>query len=305
MSSLTVIQSKITKTEMLPRSMPSIDGMSVDKLSDLFISKLFSSDVSYLYGAGDCIKEIKRFDAVAMFSDMKHFMHAYEGDMVVFYSNEIKLKFGGDDLAMDYLQYLQLSYMDMVVMSIFGDMLRRKPSQSECKPCHISDGYSEEEKALLAKILDECHYQSVIWRDTISSPRELDEQGFVYILEDKKNNLVKIGMSKNPKQRIRNVESTSGRSFSKVFISDFIYDYKRVEVLAHEELSDHRRIGEWFCCSYDEALSVVAGMVNQTPKPDDCDIRISDLIKRYNRDVAKLFMTNIMEGNSDTGLLIK
>lgn len=303
MSSLTVIQSKITNVDILPRSMPSIDGMSVDKLSDLFISKLFSSDVSYLYGAGDCIKEIKKFDAVAMFSDMKHFMHAYEGDMVVFYSNEIKLKFGGDDLAMDYLHYLQLSYMDMVVMSIFKDMIRRTPSQSECKPFHISDGYNEEEKALLAKILDECHYQSVIWKDTINSPRELSEQGFVYILEDKKNNLVKIGMSKNPKQRIRNIESTSGRSFSKVFISDFIYDYKRVEVLAHDELSDHRRIGEWFCCSYDEALNTVSFIAAQTPKPDDCQIKISSLIKRYNSDITSAFMVNVMEGNADSGLL--
>lgn len=304
MSSLTVIQSKITKTEMLPSNMSSIDRLDLVQVRDLLDAELFSSDVSYLYGAGACVQEIKSFDAVSMFRDMKYFMYAYEGDMVVFYSKEITLKFLDDNLAMDYLQYLQMDYKRMILERVYKDMLRRLPSQSEREPCHISDGYSEEEKAVLAKILDECHYQSVIWKDTINSPRELSEQGFVYILEDKKNNLVKIGMSKNPKQRIRNIESTSGRSFSKVFISDFIYDYKRVEVLAHEELSDHRRIGEWFCCSYDEALSVVACMVNQTPKPDDCDIRISDLIKRYNRDVAKLFMTNIMKGNSDTGLLI-
>lgn len=294
MSSLTVIQSKITKTEMLPTNMRSIDGLSLKEAFDLLDSDLFSSDVSYLYGGAEYVREIKKFDAVTMFGDMKHFMYAYEGDMVVFYSKEIKLKFGGDDLVMDYLQYLQIDYIKMALKRICDDTLGLTSKGGGSGADQLSKKYTDYEISLLKRFIDEGSHSHVLWKDSISSPRVLPPKGFVYIVEDAKDRLVKIGRSENPEQRVNTIRTSSGRVVKRVFITDCFYGYRKAEGLVHKELADTRRVGEWFSCDFETAKEVVDSVVGSLKQPDDLEIGISELIKRYNFDLALHQMTSFV-----------
>lgn len=299
MSNLTVSISKITNKDMLPSNMSSIDGLDLIQVRDLLDAELFSSDVSYLYGAGACVQEIKSFDAVSMFNDMKCFMYDYEGDMVVFYSNEIKLKFGSDDLAMDYLQYLQADYIKMVARLLCDDMVSSSLKTYEySKFDTMTKKYTEYEKNLLKKFIDEDSHSKNIWEDSIKSSRVLEHKGCVYIIEDSKERLVKIGRSEKPEQRVDTIRTTSGRVVRRVFISSQFYGYQKAEILAHKELADSRRVGEWFSCDFDSAKKVVDSVVSSFGQPDETDVFISDLIQRYNLDLALHKMGSFISGTN-------
>ena len=76
---------------------------------------------------------------------------------------------------------------------------------------------------------------------------------FVYIIDfgDK----IKIGRSKNPVTRIRNIETQSGTRSERRWLSPCLSDSNAFERFLHEFFSSHRRIGEYFVCKFDDAVS--------------------------------------------------
>ena len=68
---------------------------------------------------------------------------------------------------------------------------------------------------------------------------------YIYIVKNN-NDLCKIGLSKNPKKRIRNISTQTGQEINIVYISDKLYDGNNVESRIHGLYSNKRKLGEWF-----------------------------------------------------------
>lgn len=288
MSSLTVIQSKITKTEMLPSNMSSIDGLDLVQVRDLLDAELFSSDVSYLYGAGACVQEIKSFDAVSMFRDMKYFMYAYEGDMVVFYSKEIILKFLDDNLAMDYLQYLQMDYKRMVLDCVYEEMASRADRKSVLDKKDDSVEFSNEENAILNKLLLQqgcelpTHFGSVFINTCdIADYHDKNDIGYVYAFENKALGAVKIGKTKNPNVRINQLQNASGCK-DDFFVCGEVYNYHDIELELHDVFADKNHMSEWFYIDIDTAIKSIKCISGKYKMPSNEQLSFSALIDRYN-----------------------
>lgn len=84
--------------------------------------------------------------------------------------------------------------------------------------------------------------------------------GFVYVVEDAATGRVKIGMSRKPEQRIRSVMSSAGISGGRTYISDRLKNARALEAKAHLALAGSRLHGEFFMCSFEDAVSVVQSM---------------------------------------------
>ena len=93
--------------------------------------------------------------------------------------------------------------------------------------------------------------------------------GFVYVVEDAAAGRVKIGMSSKPEQRIRSVRSSAGISGGRSYTSVRAKDAAALEAAIHQALSGSRLHGEFFGCSFEDAVSVVSSMSESSAADDD------------------------------------
>lgn len=84
----------------------------------------------------------------------------------------------------------------------------------------------------------------------ITTPVVQKSIGHVYIIEKKKE-LIKIGVSVNPEKRIKGICSMGGFKPNKVFISEPLYAFKRIEAYYHKKYKNKRFLGEWFFVSFE------------------------------------------------------
>lgn len=78
------------------------------------------------------------------------------------------------------------------------------------------------------------------------------ERGFVYVLSKNKNQY-KIGRTYNLKQRYKAIMTQSGDSSVKlIYLSDFIFEYSKLENALHKLYKDKKIIGEWYKLNKDE-----------------------------------------------------
>ena len=80
-----------------------------------------------------------------------------------------------------------------------------------------------------------------------------NKKGYVYILEWA-NNLVKIGRSKNPYNRINTLRTQSPIELKQTYISEEILNYEEVEIKLHKFFSKGRKHGEYFTITFDKAV---------------------------------------------------
>jgi hypothetical protein len=80
---------------------------------------------------------------------------------------------------------------------------------------------------------------------------------YVYVINNLDNGKIKIGMSINPKSRVRGI--ITGQSIEKYDYKIFepVRDALAVEKKAHKFLDKYRSIGEWFIMNYEQALDAV------------------------------------------------
>jgi hypothetical protein len=83
----------------------------------------------------------------------------------------------------------------------------------------------------------------------------------VYVMRSE-NGLVKIGRSRNPEKRRKALQATSG------FPVELIHHWpseapSTVERAAHLLLSEHRKAGEWFDVSVEDAVAAIENAVQQ------------------------------------------
>lgn len=90
-------------------------------------------------------------------------------------------------------------------------------------------------------------------RERLGIPRDA---GFIYVLYNPVSNLVKIGASKNPMSRTRNISSISGFPYeqARVWISPKIGNHYDMEHSLHRYFDNYRKNGEWFAVDFDTVV---------------------------------------------------
>ena len=87
----------------------------------------------------------------------------------------------------------------------------------------------------------------------------MSRKRFLYILSlDGSPNVCKIGISVNPKQRSKTLQTGSPDKISviRAWAFDDLYDAKHSETAMHSALSEYQKIGEWFSISPEKAIQV-------------------------------------------------
>lgn len=85
--------------------------------------------------------------------------------------------------------------------------------------------------------------------------------GYLYALKTQGIDMVKIGVSQNPKRRVRDLRSAMPFDLDLIFISKFKNVYE-LEKIAHNKLSEYNLKGEWYAFCTNKALSILDGLKN-------------------------------------------
>lgn len=83
----------------------------------------------------------------------------------------------------------------------------------------------------------------------------------VYVLE-MDSGLVKIGISSKPNTRFATIETSSGCSVINKYISPPCANARDLEKDAHRYFKNHRKKGEFFQCSFSEAVEFITKIQN-------------------------------------------
>lgn len=94
---------------------------------------------------------------------------------------------------------------------------------------------------------------------------------YVYLMMNFKTGLLKIGFSKHPEERVKQVAwQVKSAGEVKVLASSLSHQYRRVERLYHQIFEQERQGGEWFDLDSDQTNFVITTL-------NDVDSRIDDL----------------------------
>lgn len=119
--------------------------------------------------------------------------------------------------------------------------------------------YNKEQTMLLISVLNcpinlKKHIIKNIDKDELPTINiQENKKGYVYILEWA-NNLVKIGRSKNPYNRISCLRTQSPIKLKQTYISEEIPNYEEVEIKLHKFFSKGRKHGEYFTITFDKVV---------------------------------------------------
>ena len=95
--------------------------------------------------------------------------------------------------------------------------------------------------------------------------------GFVYVIEDAAAGRVKIGMSRKPESRIKSVMASAGIAGGRTYTSIRVKSAKDLEYAVHLAFAGHRLRGEFFGCSFDDAVAFVSAAAESNAADDDVD----------------------------------
>jgi adenylate kinase family enzyme len=80
----------------------------------------------------------------------------------------------------------------------------------------------------------------------------------------------------NTKQRKKDLETQSGFTIKKQYVTDGISNYHQIEKAAHEHFKHDRVLGEWFNAPFEEAAKTVEAMFTKMGRIDPVTIRADD-----------------------------
>ena len=92
--------------------------------------------------------------------------------------------------------------------------------------------------------------------------------GFVYVIEDAASGRVKIGMSRKPERRIKSVMGSAGIADGRTYTSIRVKNAKALESSAHLAFAGRRLHGEFFWCSFDDAVAFVSAAAESDAADD-------------------------------------
>jgi hypothetical protein len=91
---------------------------------------------------------------------------------------------------------------------------------------------------------------------------QLQNPKYIYLVLNENTNFVKIGISKNTKQRIRKLELSGGCRLKTIFISDEYYRAALIEQSFKTYFRNKQEEGEWFNISPELALDKLKFIIN-------------------------------------------
>lgn len=112
----------------------------------------------------------------------------------------------------------------------------------------------------LRKVIFDVHVGLIMATSPCSSKYNRASNHKTYIVHNPKSNLIKIGKSISPKQRIRTLETQSGAKFNVLAI---ISEDRETEL--HNKFKEYRTLGEWFD-DRDNAIRQFVNLLNQKEK---------------------------------------
>ena len=87
----------------------------------------------------------------------------------------------------------------------------------------------------------------VVLKSSDQLPTQADSgYGYLYIIGRSPEGPVKIGISINPRKRVKDLESAGGAKIKLIWLSPLCSNFLAIETDLHERLQDFRMHGEWF-----------------------------------------------------------
>ena len=269
-------------------------ALCAEKVKEIFLD---DTDLyGYLYEFSDIVEQIRQYDAKTMINDLKYFIAHEEPDMVAFYFNEIKSKFANDEMVIMFLESIKKDYISSIISELVRGQI--KNIQYRHDTGKYFEKFSDDEKSIILGLLCSQKCKSEFGKDFVDTTNmeyfPTSCFGFVYAIFDKDKGCVKIGKSKQPETRIKNIINISGIKNFDVFVSDFTYDYGNVELSLHRYFSESLQKSEWFSINFEDARLAINSMASKSNSSIKGDVRLSDLIESYNdavrySNIAPLF----------------
>lgn len=69
--------------------------------------------------------------------------------------------------------------------------------------------------------------------------------GYVYLIEDTNNNIYKIGVTKNLKKRLQNLQTGNSNQISIKYTYKTEYPF-RIEQMLHNKFNEYKELNEWY-----------------------------------------------------------
>lgn len=104
---------------------------------------------------------------------------------------------------------------------------------------------------------------SPFFRALSASLKENDKQrneGHIYILENSQG-FIKIGRSKNPKLRIRTLETQGNIEIKRTYTSEKLDDCGHFERVMHRKFKNYLLKGEWFSAAFEDAKNEIEKLI--------------------------------------------
>lgn len=256
-------------------------------------SEFFETDISSFYNSEiiEHIEGTRNLDVTVMFGCMEQSMDEYSTYTVLFLRKEILLRFSDNALAMQFLSRLERNYLGLVFNRFCTEkeygFLEESIETDEVVEIEKNNDFTDHERKILDHLLLSQDVSLVdfgtvaIKTDDLENYIKLSDFGYVYAVESKVLGTVKIGKSKQPRTRIKNIQNTAGCKDA-VFISGEIYGYHTVELDLHQLFGHKNHMNEWFNVNIKEASKAIKQAEKNQPVPTKLQIEFSRLIDNYN-----------------------
>lgn len=174
-------------------------------------------------------------------------------------------------VAKDIAVALGYSRPNDVLAKLDADERRHIQDPNSIHDVHTLNAISE---TGLFKIISRCRKKSakklqklILSNVTLSKERvlgmfcDLDiedfDQYFVYAVQEQETGRIKIGISKDPERRVKDLQTANSQKLRLLAFVPAPHGY-RDERIAHEKAGNHVR-GEWFDCGTDKAIATICG----------------------------------------------
>jgi len=89
----------------------------------------------------------------------------------------------------------------------------------------------------------------------------------VYVFETD-TGIIKIGISATPEQRFKNLCNAGGHKLINTFISEPMENAQVIERRVQKYFEDKRKVGEYFDCTFEDAVSVLQKIIKEAVSDD-------------------------------------
>lgn len=98
--------------------------------------------------------------------------------------------------------------------------------------------------------------------------KNYSRRGYLYAIENLRTNLVKVGLSAKPENRLKTLKSEH-RADGRTWISHCQWDVSTIESRAHRALHAFHSYGEWFAIDFDKAVELCESVLCDEPSEDE------------------------------------